>query len=525
MFHHIRTMHIDRINSPTNYMEHVGRRPIGEFEEFYHRKSKESFAQPAEPTKGPKDDAKIDTKAENRCSVSRDGSAPRNGDVKQEDLPTDLSNKKINANERTEALNEPVKENSTESYSLMIRRFEKQSKVAQEHLIAKENADSLRCNQCKLVSPNFEAFREHLRGHLARGELKNFACFHCGSPFNNQNEYELHVSSHFLITTTEYACNFGCNKQFDNSDSLQKHLLDTHAQHVWKCGICYELFESKVGIQIHFAVAHSNKEKTFRCSACMEAFETDTDFKNHVRSQHAFMFSLPNLQCPLCRTVCSSDLEMHFHLATHPRQYRCSLCPDSFNVEFLLERHMQMHHSSTDKDTLPVPYKIDNLNNNIFDYNYSNAKKLYPFAASAPNKMFDPLNIQASSSMKLPPPSLYELYDNLGKSFYGDIATNKHFMNLYKSDYASKMFMRSNPLVLLPTNSSELHQTPAIEQREYFDKKTPTTNIEPTFPCGICERCDFHSEAEMQTHQKVAHNIKTGVSLRCAYCNDNFRSR
>lgn len=520
-------MHIDRINSPTNYMEHVGRRPIGEFEEFYQRKSNESFAQPAEPTKG-LDDAKIDTKAENRNAELRDVSTPRNGDdVKPEDLPTDLSNKKILTNEeKSETFNEPGKENNPESYSSMIRRFEKQSKAAQDHLIlAKENANSLRCNQCNLVLSNFENFREHLRGHLARGELKNFICFQCGSPFNNQNEYELHVSSHFLIKTTEYACNFGCNKQFENLDSLQKHLFEMHAQNVWKCGICYELFESKVGIQIHFAVAHANKEKTFRCSACMEAFETETNFKNHVRSQHGLMFSLPNLQCPLCRTVCSSDLEMHFHLATHPRQYRCTVCPDSFNVEFLLERHMQMHHSSTEKETLPLPYKLDNLNNNIFDYNYSNAKKLYPFGVSASSKMFDPLNIQATSSMKLPTPSLYELYDNLGKSIYSDIAANKHIMNLYKSDYASKMFVRSNPLVLHPTNASELHQIPAIEQREYYDKKTPTIEPPTSFPCGICERNDFHSEAEMHTHQKVTHNIKTGISLRCAYCNDNFRSR
>lgn len=502
-------MHIDRINSPTTYMEHLVRRPIGEIEEFYQRKSAENFTQSTEKPDDANSKSDASKNENEKHFESRD---PRNGDVKQEDLPTDLSNKK-SIEDRTDTF-EPNKENNTESYPSMIRRFEKQSKQEQ----SKDTVDTLRCTQCNLISPNFEAFREHLRGHLTRGELKNFVCFHCGSAFGNQNEYELHVSSHFLITTTEYACTFGCNKQFDNSECLQKHLFDTHAQNVWKCGICFELFESKVGIQIHFAVAHANKEKTFRCSACMESFDTETEFKNHVRTQHSLMFSLPNLQCSLCRTVCSSELEMHFHLATHSRQFRCTMCPETFHIEFLLERHMQTHHCIPEKDSLAIPYKIDNINNNIFDYNYANAKKLYPFAAAAPNKLFDP-----TASLKLPtPPSLYELYDNIGKSFYGDIAANKHFMNLYKSDYASKMFLRSNPLVLLPTNSSEpSHQ--AAEQNQYFEKKTPTA--EPQFACGICERNDFHSESEMQTHQKVAHNIKTGVSLRCAYCNDNFRSR
>lgn len=46
-----------------------------------------------------------------------------------------------------------------------------------------------------------------------------------------------------------------------------------------------------------------------------------------------------------------------------------------------------------------------------------------------------------------------------------------------------------------------------------------------TYSCGICERADFPSESEVITHRKVSHNIKTGVSLRCAYCNGDFRSR
>lgn len=536
MFHHIRTMHIDRINSPTSYMEHLIRRPIGEIEDFYHRKSADSFTHPTSGADLMKSSDDVNSKSDsNIVKNDRENQSNREvrvmskgtGDVKQEDLPTDLSNKKSSGNCEERIRSESFdasKENSNESYQSMRRRFEKQTK---DQLTAKDNADSLRCSQCNVVSPNFEAFREHLRGHLSRGELKNFICVHCGLTFSNQTEYELHVTSHFLITTTEYTCTFGCNKQFDNSELLQKHLFDAHAQNVWKCGICLELFESKVGIQIHIAVAHANKEKSFRCSACMEAFETETDFKNHVRNQHSLMFSLPNLQCTLCRTVCSSELEMHFHLATHSRQYRCSLCPEAFHIEFLLERHMQTHHCLTEKDSMAIPYKIDNLNNNIFDYNYSlgssvgNAKKMYPFATSAaPNKIFDPLNIQSGNALKLPPPSLYELYDNLGKSIYGDVAANKHFMNLYKSDYASKMFLRSNPLVLLPSNTSESHQT---DQAQHFEKKTSTT--EQQFACGICERHDFHSEAEMQTHQKVAHNVKTGVSLRCAYCNDNFRTR
>lgn len=555
-------MHIDRISNPTSYMEHLTRRSVGlgDVNENYRRKSNDTFAHPHERPKSEENQHKYelnaskterDTPSKNSTDYEH-GKSIENGDIKQEDLPTDLSNKKIDAKvpeirEDSNDMNHSSKDSSIDSI-VNRKRLQKPS----PDFSINSSPDPLRCSQCSLILPNIEAFRDHLRNHLVRGELKNFVCFQCGLTFTNQNEYELHVSSHFLISTTEYTCTFGCNKHFVSSEIMQKHLFDVHAQNVWKCSICYEIFESKVAIQIHFAMTHSNKEDTFRCSACMDSFETETEFKSHVRTQHSLMFLLPNLQCSLCRTVCSSELEMHFHMATHSRQpFRCSLCSESFPMEFLLERHMQTHHCLPEKDSLAL-YKTDNLNNNMFDYSYA-AKKLYPFASGPPAKMFDHMNMPSSSTspLKLPPP-LYELYDNIGKSFSQQSFT-KHFsnitksfsehldntqaftkqftehsteipsfLNLYKSDYVSKTFLRNNPLVFLPPTSIDSHNGTPEQQQQYTEKKS---TADQQISCNICDRKDFQSELEMLTHQKIVHNIKTGVSLMCAYCNDNFRSR
>lgn len=569
-------------------MEHISRQttPISEAtNDSYHRKSNENFVHPSFETSKSDEAARIKNES-NVTKSERDTPKQKhideaeisakylpNGDVKQEDLPTDLSNKKVESKctenrDDSNDVNNSSKDSPIDSY---VNRKNAQKTPTSDY--AASSPDPLRCSQCGLMMPNIEAFRDHLRNHMVRGELKNFVCLHCGLSFANQNEYELHVSSHFLISSTEYTCSFGCNKHFTNAEHMQKHLFDEHAQNIWKCTICYESFETKVAIQIHFAMAHSNKEDTFRCSACMDAFETENEFKNHVRTRHSLMFSLPNLQCSLCRMVCSSELEMHFHLATHSRQYRCSLCPEAFHIEYLLERHMQTHHHhhclTTEKDSALTSYKIDNINNNMFDYNYAAAaaaaaaagKKIYPFGsiAGGPAKLFDPLHIQTASSaaspLKLPPP-LYELYDNIGKSFsqqkltkhFSNIsktfsdhldhhtqAFSKHFehsvadipnfLNMYKTDFASKAFLRSNPLGFLPPSaSSEAHavEQQQQQQQQYGEKKNSTDS---QITCNICERNDFQSEMEMLTHQKIVHNIKTGVSLMCAYCNDNFRSR
>jgi transcription elongation factor Elf1 len=37
---------------------------------------------------------------------------------------------------------------------------------------------------------------------------------------------------------------------------------------------------------------------------------------------------------------------MQFHLAAHSKQFHCPLCQEAFHVEFLLDKHMQTHHTS-----------------------------------------------------------------------------------------------------------------------------------------------------------------------------------
>ena len=111
--------------------------------------------------------------------------------------------------------------------------------------------------------------------------------------------------------------------------------------------------------QVHFAVKHSNECKLYRCTACPSSsavFRSELDFSLHVRSAHAPLPLLtgatsktPTQQpyrCLFCRLSFATELEMQFHLAAHSKQFHCPLCQEAFHVEFLLDKHMQTHHSS-----------------------------------------------------------------------------------------------------------------------------------------------------------------------------------
>lgn len=113
---------------------------------------------------------------------------------------------------------------------------------------------TLLCNQCDAALPDFEAFRTHLKGHLEEGgELARGSpapCVHCGATFADAAASERHLTAHYLAVSCEYTCH-SCARSFSTPDDLQKHLLDLHTHHLYRCGLCKEIFDSKVAIQVN----------------------------------------------------------------------------------------------------------------------------------------------------------------------------------------------------------------------------------------------------------------------------------
>lgn len=234
-------------------------------------------------------------------------------------------------------------------------------------------AGPLLCNQCSAVLPDFEAFRTHLKIHLQQNgtvaTIPALSCVQCGAVCPDAGALERHVAAHFLSTTSEFGCQ-NCRKIFQEPESLHRHLLEQHTTRVLRCSLCRELFESEASIRLHFAVKHSQETRLFRCTACGAETRSEREFRQHVRLRHPLtpphaptispLSVIPStrapLRCAFCRAACATELEMHFHLAAHARQFRCPLCPEAFHVEFLLDRHLQTRHSQQ-----PMPAAVPDI--------------------------------------------------------------------------------------------------------------------------------------------------------------------
>lgn len=480
MFQHIRTAHTDRLSSPNAYTDHLNR--IANYENHTAKLDSQNRQLPiSSEQNSPRSD----------MDIGPTGTQFNITDIKQEmqENPTDLS-KRSDRDTDTKSTAEVVDSSVTDLSNLM-------------------------CNQCNAVLADFESFRNHLKDHLNQS-VSNSLCQHCGMSFSNQVDYERHVISHFLIVNTEYFCNLNCNQSFVKPDELQKHLLEMHSQTLYKCGICAELFDTKVAIQVHFAVSHLNEIKVYRCSACLELFKNEVEFRQHVKTVHTVTGTV---QCLFCRTICSSELEMHFHLAAHARQFRCPACSETFHVEFLLDRHMQIHHTQKDQSYQSNKSIVANTinNNNNIDYPYASSNNnFYGFGS----KPYNGQHCETPSTA----------ITNNWNGFY-DVKSRFELMK--SKNFTSSYGLNASPALFSPTATpSATSYTPSMPNSRNTCKEVINIGLNDNkeqekgnFLCGICEKNDFTTEAEVHSHRKISHNLKTGVSLRCAYCNDNFRSR
>ncbi|GCB68047.1 hypothetical protein scyTo_0015189 [Scyliorhinus torazame] len=197
------------------------------------------------------------------------------------------------------------------------------------------------CNQCPAKVASFDSFQAHLKTHL--GTLaKKAACPQCNKEFPSQDSLLKHVTVHFMITSTYYICE-SCDKQFTTVDDLQKHLLEMHTFVFFRCTLCQEVFDSKVSIQLHLAVKHSNERKVFRCTSCNWDFRNEADLQVHVKHNHLDHQGKLH-KCIFCGEIFGTEVELQCHITTHSKKYNCKFCSKAFHAIILLEKHLREKH-------------------------------------------------------------------------------------------------------------------------------------------------------------------------------------
>ncbi|CAG9809332.1 unnamed protein product [Chironomus riparius] len=398
--------------------------------------------------------------------------------------------------------------------------------------------DVFLCNQCNASLPSFELFRLHLKNHLEENygsrsgehfELSNafyqhsqkkFVCQQCRDVvFDNRFEYDQHVEQHY----TEFLCQ-ECDDTFTKNEDLQNHLLENHVR--FKCTLCNENLESIISLKLHFATRHSDK----RCSACHDVFRSERDFKTHIQTKHS---AVDLIKCIFCRVTCSSELEMHFHfLSTHVKQFRCPACSESFHVEFLLDRHLQTHHSVNEAPPTPTTFNLEKEASalNLQNYHASLIDSYREKFLMNP----DPKLPDANFLHKLNPTifPLNSLHNQYPKSI------NLNSLHDSLSRVQTSIDEQNQPQGMRVKNLYSLANDPksvnSEAQPSSYKIQNSTNSSVTTNDKNNNKNSTFKDKSEPQLElptEKSSHiihlNTKTGVSLKCAYCEarEDFKSR
>ena len=385
---------------------------------------------------------------------------------------------------------------------------------------------SYMCDYCNAVFTNVASYQTHLKYHEREKSVTSgsaptpYVCHECDATFAQEDELKSHTFTHYLVVATEYGCT-SCLKLFTKPDELQKHLMDIHAHHLYRCSLCKEVFDSKVNIQVHFAIKHSNECKLFRCARCRSVFRSEMEWQLHVKVHHLGI-SDP-YRCFLCKDSFSVEAELETHLAaSHKKQFACPICEDeTFHVEYLLDKHMQHKHSvDVSSPSSPQFLKVTSASSAVSVSRESSTPETLKLLTSGRRSVTELISPKTSQLYKC------EICD---LRFAEEMALQRHHVNSHNivcdKDLGISLKLETPPL-LKPSNHVQ-------DKHHATGRSWPNSNDRSTHQCVRCSK-SLKTRGELEKHMKThhhhvqqqpqQHHATAGASHKCNICDDLFAS-
>ncbi|XP_015929610.1 zinc finger protein 92 [Parasteatoda tepidariorum] len=158
---------------------------------------------------------------------------------------------------------------------------------------------------------------------LSQNDDLQYDCLLCGYRYSYEAGY---APEELGCDTKSTYCSI-CDKQFNQTSSLKRHMLAHSADRPFCCKECDKTFKTKAALKRH-EIIHTG-ECPFECSTCKRKFNQISNLRKHL--------VIHNNKCP----------------------FYCDVCGKGFNQLSNLKKHMVVHPESNDeeKDCKPVGQK------------------------------------------------------------------------------------------------------------------------------------------------------------------------
>ncbi|KAL0810303.1 hypothetical protein ABMA28_010462 [Loxostege sticticalis] len=238
-----------------------------------------------------------------------------------------------------------------------------------------EETGEVACKECPLVFSSISYLKLHMRRkHNALKEDFRLKCRICNLSYDKIESLKRHVRrKHDQGSYCEV-----CNKQFDTRESYLNH---SHVRAIKECSLCGLIFASQGGLAKHIRCTHKiDSPKVAYCNICNEGFHDKRLLKPHLLKVHLKV----SYTCRYCKKVFKAKESYRRHvIIKHPsnnainvQKQQCEHCPETFNDEFELCKHINLVHGKTE-GTVDIDVKTEDadVKNN---YQCTKCPDIYP---------------------------------------------------------------------------------------------------------------------------------------------------
>uniref|UniRef100_A0A1B0DP89 Zinc finger protein n=1 Tax=Phlebotomus papatasi TaxID=29031 RepID=A0A1B0DP89_PHLPP len=178
----------------------------------------------------------------------------------------------------------------------------------------------------------------HLQCHLESHEGNTLKCSLCSKEFNRTQSLQKHLKIH--KAEYEHKCS-KCDMTFPFKFYLKQHELKHENIRPHKCTICLRGFALKENLKKHLLV--HTKEKRFTCEECGRKFSRSTTLKAHRNTHSKKRLFGP---CSQCGKTFVDPRGFSRHSMTHNQapSFNCSVCKAVFKRKDNLRRHIRIIH-------------------------------------------------------------------------------------------------------------------------------------------------------------------------------------
>ena len=161
-------------------------------------------------------------------------------------------------------------------------------------------------------------------------------CMFCQKSFQNSRNLNRHVRIH--RGDVPFECKI-CNKRFKQKSDLNMHERIHTGEEPFECKTCSKRFYQKGDLRRHERI-HTG-EMPFECKICKKRFNQPTNFKNHERIHSG---EVPYM-CKTCnkRFKRKEHMKIHERIHTGEQPFECKICKRRFTQINSLKRHEILH--------------------------------------------------------------------------------------------------------------------------------------------------------------------------------------